>query len=302
MKAGIGSIVVALVLTAGTGHADGAAEAKADIIQTMGFFPTFFKAVPEAALEGTWEEMKTLQMSSTTAVSPKYKELIGLAVSAQIPCTFCVYAHTKFAKANGATDAEISEAVVMGGLTRHWSTFMNGIQLDPNAFKAEITKLTDAMGKAAAAKTPPAAPLKVVDAATARQDVARAYGFVPEFLKAFPDSGLAGAWKLMRDVEMSPTAIPGKFKSLIGLAVASQIPCSYCVVADTAFAKLEGATEPEIREAVAMASFTRYMSTVLNGLQTDEATFKKDIDRLVKPVPKAKLRGALTPAPTSAPM
>ena len=40
----------------------------------------------------------------------KTKQLIGLAVAAQIPCAYCVYAHTKFAKAAGATDAQIKEA------------------------------------------------------------------------------------------------------------------------------------------------------------------------------------------------
>ena len=53
---------------------------------------------------------------------------------------------------------------------------------------------------------------------------------------------------------MNPsTAIPGKYKSLIGLAVASQIPCKFCIIADTEFAKLEGATDRELTEAVAMA-------------------------------------------------
>ncbi len=87
----------------------------------------------------------------------------------------------------------------------------------------------------------------------------------------------------MRDVEMNPnSAIPGKYKSLIGMAVASQIPCKFCIVADTEFAKLDGASEREITEAVAMAGLVRHWSTVLNGRQADKAAFKKDIDKLVK--------------------
>src|SRR5438874_803219 len=86
----------------------------------------------------------------------------------------------------------------------------------------------------------------------------------------------------MKTLQMnSGTALPGKTKELIGLAVASQIPCRYCIVAHTEFARLGGASDKEIAEAVAMASLTRNLSTLLNGLQTDEVAFKQDIARLV---------------------
>ena len=82
---------------------------------------------------------------------------------------------------------------------------------------------------------------------------------------------------------MNPaTALSGKNKELVGLAVAAQIPCRYCIIAHTEFAKLNGATDAEINEAVAMASLTRNLSTMLNGLQVDETQFRKDLDRLVK--------------------
>ena len=71
-------------------------------------------------------------------------------------------------------------------------------------------------------------------------------------------------------------------RSSSGLAVASQVPCRYCVIAHTEFAKLNGATDAEISEAIAMASLTRDMSTMLNGMQVDEAQFRKDVDKLVK--------------------
>ena len=53
--------------------------------------------------------------------------------------------------------------------------------------------------------------------------------------------------------------------------------------ADTEFARLHGATQMEITEAVAMAAFTRQMSTILNGMQIDEARFKADVTRMTKP-------------------
>jgi AhpD family alkylhydroperoxidase len=84
-------------------------------------------------------------------------------------------------------------------------------------------------------------------------------------------------------VQMNPhTAVSAKNKELIGLAVASQVPCKYCVVAHTEFAKLNGASDAEINEAIAMAALTRHMSTLLNGLQVDERQFGRDLDRLVR--------------------
>jgi AhpD family alkylhydroperoxidase len=112
---------------------------------------------------------------------------------------------------------------------------------------------------------------------------------------AVPAEALPGAWRELRDVELSPhTELPGKYKSLISLAVASQIPCRYCVIADTEFAKLDGASERELREAVAMASLVRHWSTLLNGLQVDEAGFRRDTDRLVGSAKKSIALAAAT--------
>jgi AhpD family alkylhydroperoxidase len=123
----------------------------------------------------------------------------------------------------------------------------------------------------------------VTDGASALREVTQMFGFAPDFLKRFPEEARAGAWKQMRDVQMSPTtALSGKSKELVGLAVASQVPCRFCIIAHTEFAKLNGATDAEITEAIAMASLTRDMSTLLNGLQMDEAQFRRDVDRLVK--------------------
>jgi AhpD family alkylhydroperoxidase len=263
------------------------AEARADIKATFGFVPQFMLDFPEVALPGTWQEMKSLQMNPHTALPGKIKELIGLGVAAQIPCQYCIAAHTEFAKLNGASKAEIGEAVAMAGVTRHWSTFLNGVQTDDAAFRAEIKRLTDnaenAKKKAMANPSPaPAVADPVVDGQSALRDVSSTLGFAPDFLKRFPDVARAGAWRTMKDVQMNPnTAIAPKYKELIGLAVASQVPCHFCIIAHTEFAKLGGATDAEIGEAIAMASFTRHASTLLNGMQTDEACFSRDLNKLV---------------------
>jgi AhpD family alkylhydroperoxidase len=119
-----------------------------DIEQTLGTVPGFFRQFPEVAIAGAWTEFKTLQLNPNTRLSGKMKELIGLAVSAQIPCQYCVYFHTAAAKANGATDDEIREAVAMAAVVRHWSTVLNGMQVDFAAFRRE----TDTVLRLAAEK------------------------------------------------------------------------------------------------------------------------------------------------------
>ena len=270
-----------------------ATAARADIQTTLGFVPQFFLKFPERMLPGVWDEMKTLQMNPHTALPGKSKELIGLAVSSQIPCRYCIVAHTEFAKLNGATDQEIGEAVGMAALTRHWSTYLNGIQTDEGKFRGEIAKIVANVKAAAASKTAPPPPVAVVDGDSALREVTQMLGYAPEFIRAFPTESRAGAWRQMRDLQMSPTtALSGKTKELAGLAVAAQIPCRYCVIAHTEFARLNGASDAEIHEAIAMASLTRDMSTLLNGLQVDEAQFHRDIERLVSGAKTAAKKSA----------
>lgn len=109
-----------------------------DIEQTLGIVPGFLREFPKAGIAGAWAEFKAIQLSPTTKLNGKTKELIGLAVAAQIPCQYCVYFHTAAAKANGATEDEIRETVAMAAIVRHWSTVLNGMQVDQSAFKSEV--------------------------------------------------------------------------------------------------------------------------------------------------------------------
>ncbi len=90
--------------------------------------------------------------------------------------------------------------------------------------------------------------------------------------------------------ELACFALSGKTKELIGLAVAAQIPCQYCIAFHTEAAKLNGATDQEIREAVAMAAIVRHWSTVLNGAMVDETRFRADVDQVVANAKKAAKR------------
>ncbi len=109
-----------------------------EIEGAFGKVPEFVKKFPKAGIVGAWEEVKSLEMSDKTALSPKVKSLISLAVAAQIPCEYCIYADTMSAKQAGATEEEIAEAVGMAALSRHWSTIFYGLQIDLPQFKKDF--------------------------------------------------------------------------------------------------------------------------------------------------------------------
>jgi AhpD family alkylhydroperoxidase len=251
-----------------------------DIKATFGVVPSFMKNYPPEGITGAWELMKAVQFSPNTSIPPKYKELIGLGVAAQIPCNYCVYFHTEAAKSNGATDAEIHEAIAMAGFTRYWSTYLNGVQVNEATYDSDINKVVD-FAKSKSKATPDATDSN--SRQTTYDDIQKTLGSIPAFYKMFPDFALPGAWKNMKDFVINPnTAIPPKYKELIGLGVSSQIPCSFCTLAHTEFAKVNNATESEVQEAVLVAAGTRQWSTILNGLQTDEAAFKKETNAMMK--------------------
>ncbi len=285
------ALVTTAVFASGTAQAEPDAKATyKDIQNTLGLVPTFMKAFPEDGIAGAWDEFKSLQLNPKTALSMKQKELIGLAVAAQIPCRYCVYFHTNVGtKLGGATDAEVKEAIAMAAITRHWSTYLNGMQIDLGEFKQELANVVSYFK---AGKSKPSG-VQIVDAQTAYKDMESTLGRVPTFFRRFPEVGVAPAWREFKRIQLNPaTKLDGKTKELIGLAVAAQVPCTYCIAFHTEAAKLNGATDVEIREAVAMASITRHWSTVLNGALPDEAQFRREVDTVIANAKRAAAKAA----------
>lgn len=60
------------------------------------------------------------------AIPKKYKELIALGVAFTTQCPYCIEVHTKAAKAAGATDAEIAEAVLVAAALRAGGAVTHG--------------------------------------------------------------------------------------------------------------------------------------------------------------------------------
>src|ERR1041385_1118224 len=106
------------------------------------------------------------------------------------------------------------------------------------------------------------------------RDVEQMFGQVPSWMREMAPEGLAGFWSLMKEFYFAETAIPSKYKDLIGLAVSGATRCKYCALFHTEGARLAGATDEEIAEASAMGALTMAGSTFLNAMQIDYDAFK----------------------------
>ena len=122
-----------------------------EIEEMMGVVPSFLKALPDSTLELEWQTMKRVQMEPGP-IPNKYRELIGLAVAAATRCRYCTFFHTEMAKLNGATEAEIEDAVHFAKSTMGWSTYLNGMQMDYEQFKSEVLKAVAYARKAPAGR------------------------------------------------------------------------------------------------------------------------------------------------------
>ena len=113
-----------------------------DIESMFGLVPTFFKSIPDSSLELEWALMKKVQFEEGP-IPNKYRELIGVAVAAATKCRYCALFHTEAAKLNGATDAEIEDAVHFAKSSAGWSTYLNGLQFDFDQFKEEMRQVAE---------------------------------------------------------------------------------------------------------------------------------------------------------------
>ncbi len=122
----------------------------------------------------------------------------------------------------------------------------------------------------------------------ARDDVQREMkemlGEVIGFVDLIPDQFIDAEWDLIKRVQLGETLIPNKYKELIGLAVAAATRCRYCAVFHTEAAKLFGATDDEVEEAMHYTKLVIGWSTYINGMQVDYDEFAAQVDRIVSHV------------------
>ena len=108
-------------------------------------------------------------------------------------------------------------------------------------------------------------------------EIEQTLGLVPTMFKAIPDSQLEAEWRVFKQVQIDDGPIPCKYRELIGLAIAGVTRCRYCAFYHTEIAKLFGATDEEIENALHFAKTSVGWSAYVNGLQLDFEQFKDEI-------------------------
>jgi AhpD family alkylhydroperoxidase len=108
-------------------------------------------------------------------------------------------------------------------------------------------------------------------------EMEQVFGLVPTMFKSIPDASLETEWRLFKQVQLDEGPIPSKYRELMGLAMAAVMKCRYCAFYHTELAKLHGATEEEIQDALQFAKASAGWSTYINGLQLDFDQFRSEI-------------------------
>ena len=123
--------------------------------------------------------------------------------------------------------------------------------------------------------------------ADTKTEIREMLGLVPGFFADLPGPLLDSEWESFKSIELSDqTAIPNKYKELIGIAVSGATRCRYCVYFHTEAARLFGATEEEINEAALMAKHTMGWSTYLNASQYDYDRFTDEVNQVTAYITK----------------
>lgn len=118
--------------------AEGADNIRAEIERVFGTVPSYLQVYPESALAAGWSVIQETTFNEDAALDAKTRELIALAVAAQIPCNYCIRFHTEAATSMGATTEELREAIFTAAVTRHWSTMLYGNVYPMEDFEAEL--------------------------------------------------------------------------------------------------------------------------------------------------------------------
>ena len=111
-----------------------------DIESTLGAVPGFMRALPEDVLVHDWALMRKYQFGESV-IPQKYREMIGLAVAANIKCPYCEALHLAMAKGYGATEEELSELDYLASFTSRWSAMIHAQHYDMDTFKEEAERI-----------------------------------------------------------------------------------------------------------------------------------------------------------------
>jgi AhpD family alkylhydroperoxidase len=119
-----------------------------DVKKSFGIIPGFIKALPQDVVIHDWPLMKkyTLEQSKIPA---KYRELMGLAVAANIKCPYCQLFHKSAAQLYGATEEEFAEIAFLASYTSRWSSMIHAQHYPYETFAKETEQIGQYLSKAA---------------------------------------------------------------------------------------------------------------------------------------------------------
>jgi len=105
----------------------------------------------------------------------------------------------------------------------------------------------------------------------------------PEFFKnSLPEHAIQKMLESYGAFKGDGAVLDTKTRELIALGVSAQIPCAYCVYSHRNNALKAGASEAELREAVAAGAFVRFWSAMFQGAEINLDAFKAEHDELRK--------------------
>lgn len=112
-----------------------------EIEKELGFVPEFFFEIPERTLRDHWNLFRDIFLRDDGPLTPKQKELIGIAVAGMKSCEYCLSLHHALARYHGATEEEINEVAQVSRSVAHWSTFLYSIDYPIDQFEKEVKEI-----------------------------------------------------------------------------------------------------------------------------------------------------------------
>jgi AhpD family alkylhydroperoxidase len=119
-----------------------------DIETTLGIVPGFMKALPADVLAAEWPLMKK-HVLGASKIPGKYREMIALAVAANLKCPYCELFHTGTAKLHGVSDEELKEVYFLASFTTRWSAMIHAQHYDYDKFAEEFAQIGEHLSKQA---------------------------------------------------------------------------------------------------------------------------------------------------------
>jgi AhpD family alkylhydroperoxidase len=119
-----------------------------DVRKSLGIVPGFMKALPQDVLIHDWPLMKKYTLGESK-IPAKYRELLGLAVAANIKCPYCQLFHKSVAQLYGATPEEFAEIAFLASYTSRWSSMIHAQHYPYETFEKETEQIGQYVSKAA---------------------------------------------------------------------------------------------------------------------------------------------------------